>query len=286
MPIEVRNLTHIYMPGTPFETKALDDVSFTVREGDFIGLIGHTGSGKSTLIMHLNGLMRPEPGHVLVDGLDLGEKGLDLRQVRKSVCLVFQYPEYQLFEETILSDVMFGPRNQGLSEEACREQASSSLREVGLTDETLWSKSPFELSGGQKRRVAIAGVLAMRPSTLILDEPTAGLDPRGRDEIMDIMKRIHAEGTTVIMVSHSMTDVSRLCNRILVMNHARLVADAKPEEIFLYSVTVRKCGLELPPCAQLILRLKERGIDGIPATAFTRERLADALASRLRRGAK
>ncbi len=284
MPIEVKDLTHVYMPGTPFEKKALDGVSFTLENGEFVGLIGHTGSGKSTLIMHLNGLLKPTLGSVTVDGLDLSDKNVSLRDVRKRVGLVFQYPEYQLFEETVIGDVMFGPKNLGLGAEECRARAEEALAQVGLPDAALWEKSPFELSGGQKRRVAIAGVLAMKPGTLILDEPTAGLDPRGRDEIMALMRAIHAKGTTVVMVSHSMTDVSRLCGRILVMNHARLTLDGSPADVFADAARLREAGLDLPPCAALAERLRGAGFAGIPGEAFTQEALAPAILAALGRG--
>ena len=283
MPIEVSDLTHVYMPGTPFEKKALDNVSFTIGDGEFVGLIGHTGSGKSTLIMHLNGLLKPTSGAVRVDGLNLSDKGVSLREVRKRVGLVFQYPEYQLFEETVIADVMFGPKNLGLIEAECRERAGEALRQVGL-DEALWDKSPFELSGGQKRRVAIAGVLAMKPGTLILDEPTAGLDPRGRDEIMALMRGIHERGTTLIMVSHSMTDVSRLCGRILVMNRSRLMLDGTPAEVFSDAARIREAGLTLPPCAELAERLRAAGFAGIPREAYTQEALARAIRKALKGG--
>ena len=272
------------MPGTPFEKKALDDVSFTIGDSEFVGLIGHTGSGKSTLIMHLNGLLKPTSGSVIVDGLNLSDKGVSLRAVRERVGLVFQYPEYQLFEETVVADVMFGPKNLGLEATECRERAEEALRQVGLRDEALWEKSPFELSGGQKRRVAIAGVLAMKPGTLILDEPTAGLDPRGRDEIMGLMKAIHAAGTTLVMVSHSMTDVSRLCGRILVMNRARLTLDGDPAEVFADAARIREAGLTLPPCAELAERLREAGFSGLPQNAYTQETLARAILAALGRG--
>ena len=284
MPIEVRELTHVYMPGTPFEKKALDGVSFAIGSGEFVGLIGHTGSGKSTLIMHLNGLLKPTSGSVLVDGLDLADKSVSLREVRKRVGLVFQYPEYQLFEETVISDVMFGPKNLGLAEEECRDRAEQALKLVGLTDPAVWEKSPFELSGGQKRRVAIAGVLAMKPGTLILDEPTAGLDPRGRDEIMGLMKDIHAGGTTLVMVSHSMTDVSRLCSRILVMNRARLTLDGSPADVFADAQRIREAGLTLPLCAVLAERLRAAGFAGIPREAYTQETLTRAILNALGRG--
>ena len=286
MSIEIRNLTHTYMAGGPFERTAIRDVSLTIRDGEFVGLIGHTGSGKSTLIMHLNGLVKPTSGEIHVDGLNLMDKNTSLRDVRKKVGLVFQYPEYQLFEETILKDVMFGPKNLGLSEEEAEARARHALHQVGLTDEAMYEKSPFELSGGQKRRVAIAGVLAMRPTTLILDEPTAGLDPRGREEILSLIKRYHEEEkVTLIMVSHSMTDVSRLCSRILVMNHSRLVMDGTPDEVFMNGDALLEAGLAMPPCAELAERLRGAGFD-IPANAYRPEELKRAILRSLGRGGK
>ncbi len=281
MPIEISHLTHTYMPGGPFAHTALSDISLTIRDGEFVGLIGHTGSGKSTLIMHLNGLIKPTSGEIRVDGLNLSDKAVSLKEVRKKVGLVFQYPEYQLFEETILKDVMFGPKNLGLSEEEAESRAREALRQVGLADEKLYEKSPFELSGGQKRRVAIAGVLAMKPSTLILDEPTAGLDPRGREEVLSLVRDIHAAGgVTLIMVSHSMTDVSRLCSRILVMEHSRLVIDGTPDEVFLDGERLTQAGLTLPPCAVLANRLREKGFD-LPRNAYRPEVLKEAIARAL-----
>ena len=277
MSIEIRNLTHTYMAGGPFERTAIKDVSLTIRDGEFVGLIGHTGSGKSTLIMHLNGLIKPTSGEIHVDGLNLMDKNTSLRDVRKKVGLVFQYPEYQLFEETILKDVMFGPKNLGLSDEEAEARARHALRQVGMTDESMYEKSPFELSGGQKRRVAIAGVLAMKPATLILDEPAAGLDPRGREEILSLVKRYHEEEkVTLIMVSHSMTDVSRLCSRILVMNHSRLVMDGTPDEVFMNGDALLEAGLAMPPCAELAERLRGAGFD-IPADAYRPEKLKQAI---------
>ena len=218
MPIEVKKLTHVYMPGTPFEAKALNEVSLSIRDGEFVGIIGHTGSGKSTLISHLNGLERSEPGVVFVNGMDLGEKGADLIAIRRTVGLVFQYPEYQLFEETVAKDVAFGPTNLGLDAGEIGKRVELALRQVGLDPASVSEKSPFELSGGQKRRVAIAGVLAMQPAILILDEPAAGLDPTGRREMFGLIRGIHESGTTVVMVSHSMDDVGRLCDRLFVLN--------------------------------------------------------------------
>ncbi len=277
MPIEIKQLKHVYMPGSPFETAALNELSLTIHDGEFVGVIGHTGSGKSTLIMHLNGLLKPTSGTVIVDGLDLSSGKEQLREVRRRVGLVFQYPEYQLFEETVLKDVMFGPKNQGLSDEEAEKCAREALRMVGLTDEKLYSASPFELSGGQKRRAAIAGVVAMKPQTLILDEPAAGLDPRGREEILSLVRRIHENGAkTLIMVSHSMTDVSRLCSRILVLSHGSLVADGTPKEVFSDTTAIREAGLELPECARLAERLREEGFP-VPPGAFTREDVKRAI---------
>ncbi len=276
MSIEISHLTHTYMKGGPMSRTAINDVSLTIHDGEFVGLIGHTGSGKSTLIMHLNGLIKPTSGKIYVDGLDLMDKKTSLREVRKKVGLVFQYPEYQLFEETILQDVMFGPKNLGLSDQEAAERAKEALCMVGLTDESLYDKSPFELSGGQKRRVAIAGVLAMKPTTLILDEPTAGLDPRGREEILSLVKRIHDTGVTLIMVSHSMSDVARLCSRILVMDHSRLVMDGTPDEVFMNGDRLMQAGLALPPCAELAERLRGAGFD-IPADAYRPEQLKQAI---------
>lgn len=281
MPIEVKHLTHIYAPGTPFESRAVDDVSFTVNDGDFVGLIGHTGSGKSTLIQHLNALLKPAGGQVLVDGEDIHQPGRSL-SARLKVGLVFQYPEYQLFEETVRKDVGFGPRNLGLSDAEVDARVSEALRRVGLS-EGDWEKSPFELSGGQKRRAAIAGVLAMRPEFLVLDEPAAGLDPAGRSSMRALVNSLHADGTTVIMVSHSMDDVATLCNRILVMNGGRLEMDAAPADVFRQGERLRAMHLDLPGAARLRDKLNADGFD-LPADVFTVERIAEELLKRLKKG--
>ena len=281
MPIEVKHLTHIYAPGTPFESRAVDDVSFTVNDGDFVGLIGHTGSGKSTLIQHLNALLKPAGGQVLVDGEDIHQPGRSL-SARLKVGLVFQYPEYQLFEETVRKDVGFGPRNLGLSDAEVDARVSEALRRVGLS-EGDWEKSPFELSGGQKRRAAIAGVLAMRPEFLVLDEPAAGLDPAGRSSMRALVNSLHADGTTVITVSHSMDDVATLCNRILVMNGGRLEMDAAPAEVFRQGERLRAMHLDLPGAARLRDKLNADGFD-LPADVFTVERIAEELLKRLKKG--
>ena len=259
MPIEIKHLDHIYMPGSPFETKALDNVTLTIGDGEFVGLIGHTGSGKSTLVQHLNGLMKPDHGSVIVDGMDVSDKNTDLREIRRRVGLVFQYPEHQLFEETVRKDVSFGPRNLGCSEQEIEERVVKACHQVGLSDEKL-DMSPFDLSGGNKRRVAIAGVLAMRPRVLVLDEPTAGLDPRGRNELLELIRRLHdEEGNTIVMVSHSMDDISALAQRIIVMNEGRVAMDGTPREVFAHPQELVDMHLGVPAAAQLAMELRKRG---------------------------
>lgn len=258
MPIEVRNLTHVYHKGSPSEAVALKNVSFRIENGEFVGLIGPTGSGKSTLIQHLNGLLKPTSGEVLVDGEDIWGRSMSLRKLRQRVGLVFQYAEQQVFEETVRDDIAFGPRNLGLSEKEVQERVLEAAKMVGLPEELL-GRSPFELSGGQLRRVAIAGVVAMKPEVLILDEPAAGLDPRGRDAILSSVKEMHRSGMTVILVSHNMEDVARLCERILVLNKGELVADGTPREIFSRNELVRKIGLKPPDVVSLMEKLRERG---------------------------
>ncbi len=260
MPIEVRNLDHVYMAGTPFEAHALKSVSMTIRDGEFIGIIGHTGSGKSTLISHLNGLEKSPQGTVFVNGMDLGAKGADLIAVRRTVGLVFQYPEYQLFEETVAKDIAFGPRNLKLPEEEVNRRVSEAILRVGL-DPAIADKSPFEISGGQKRRVAIAGVLAMQPSILILDEPAAGLDPAGRREMLRLIKNIHESGTTIVMVSHSMDDVGRCCDRLFVLNQGEIAWSGSPGEVFVHDEALHDIGLDVPECAKLANRLRAAGFD-------------------------
>ena len=282
MPIEVKNLSHVYAQGSPFQSAAVQDVSFTLGEGELVGLIGHTGSGKSNLVQHLNGLVKPTSGTVLVDGMDLWAKGTDLRAVRKKVGLVFQYPEYQLFEETVLKDIAFGPRNLGLSEAQAQERAREAAKAVNLPEEVL-ERSPFDLSGGQKRRVAIAGVLAMHPRTLILDEPAAGLDPSGRREMLALLKALHGRGMTMVMVSHSMTDVSRLCKRVLVMNQGRLVMDGAPGEVFGRAAELKAMGLGLPRGAELALRLREAGFP-LPQGLWRMEDVEQAILAALKGG--
>ncbi|NLU09371.1 MAG: energy-coupling factor transporter ATPase [Tepidanaerobacter acetatoxydans] len=260
MSIDVKNVTHVYMPNTPFESIAIKDINWTVKDGEFWGLIGHTGSGKSTLIQHLNGLLKPTSGEILINDINIHSKGVSLKSIRQKVGLVFQYPEHQLFEETIERDVAFGPKNMGLAEEEVAKRVKEALDLVGLSYEEVKDKSPFELSGGQMRRVAIAGVLAMKPEILILDEPTAGLDPRGRDEILEeIVTLKQKQKLTVILVSHSMEDVAKLVDKLAVMYRGQIVSQGTPREIFQdYEGLVEK-GLGIPQITELMIKLKERG---------------------------
>ncbi len=262
MIIEIKNLSYVYNPGTPFEKKALDDVSLGIEEGEFIGLIGHTGSGKSTLVQHLNGLMKPTSGEIIIDGDSLSDKSTKLKNIRQKVGLVFQYPEHQLFEETIYKDIAFGPKNLGLSQEEVDERVRHAMELVGLDFEELKDRSPFELSGGQKRRVAIAGVVAMKPKVLVLDEPTAGLDPKGRDDILDEIRTLYEkENITIILVSHSMEDIARLVNRIFVMHRGRLSMDGSPREIFGRSDELEGMGLGIPQITKFMKKFKASGHD-------------------------
>lgn len=259
--LEVKNLTYIYSAGTPFEHKALDDISFSVERGEFIGIIGHTGSGKSTLMQQLNGLLKPTSGTVLLDGQDIWSDKKLTRQARFRVGLVFQYPEYQLFEETVYKDIAFGPKNMGLSPEEVDRRVREAAGFVGLTEQQL-EVSPVDLSGGQKRRVAIAGVIAMEPEVLILDEPTAGLDPVGRSEILgNIQSYRKAKNATIMMVSHSMEDVARLTDRLLVMNGSELAMDAQPAQVFTHAEELTQMGLNIPQVTQVFLELKKLGLD-------------------------
>ena len=259
--LEIRNLTHIYSAGTPFEHTALENVSFSVERGEFIGIIGHTGSGKSTLIQHLNGLLKPTSGSVLLDGKDIWSDKTYTRQARFRVGLVFQYPEYQLFEETVYRDIAFGPTNMGLDKKEIDRRVREAASFVGLTEEQL-EASPFDLSGGQKRRVAIAGVIAMEPEVLILDEPTAGLDPAGRAEILQNIENYrNAKNATVMMVSHSMNDVARLTDRLIVMNGAHLSMDGTPDEVFTHAWDLTDMGLDIPEVTRIFLQLQKLGMD-------------------------
>lgn len=260
MAIKVEDLTYIYGQGTAFEQYALKHVNFEIPDGQFVGLIGHTGSGKSTLIQHLNGLIRQTEGKIFYNGTDIYSEGYRLKDLRSKVGLVFQYPEHQLFEIDVFSDVCYGPRNQGLSQQETEEHARRALRQVGL-DEKIWSQSPFELSGGQKRRVAIAGVLAMEPEVLILDEPTAGLDPRGKDEILDQIAKLHKERKmTIILVSHSMEDIAKYADRIMVMNHGEKVYDGTPRQVFEHYKELETIGLAAPQVTYISHELKDHGV--------------------------
>lgn len=258
--LRAQGLTYVYSPGTPFEKTAVDNVNLSVNKGEFLALIGHTGSGKSTLIQHFNALLKPTRGQVFLHGRDIWESKEVTRKARFQVGLVFQYPEHQLFEVDVLTDVCFGPKNQGLSQEEAEARAREALALTGL-DESFYKQSPFELSGGQKRRVAIAGVLAMKPEVLILDEPTAGLDPKGRDDILGLVARLHAEqGMTVILVSHSMEDVARYVSRLVVMNHGEKVFDGTPREVFRHYKELEAMGLAAPQITYVVHALRERGI--------------------------
>ena len=258
--LQVQNLTHTYSSGTPFEHTALENINFSVQRGEFIGVIGHTGSGKSTLMQHLNGLLKPTGGKVILDGKDIWSDKKLTRQARFRVGLVFQYPEYQLFEETVYKDIAFGPKNMGLSKEEIDRRVRQAADFVGLTEQQL-EVSPFDLSGGQKRRVAIAGVIAMEPEVLILDEPTAGLDPVGREEIlMNIQRYREAKNATIMMVSHSMNDVARLSDRLLVLNGSHIAWDGTPDEVFCHAKELEQIGLDIPQITRLFMRLRELGL--------------------------
>ena len=266
--IRVEHLNYVYNPGMPDETTALDDVSFSVDEGDFVGIIGSTGSGKSTLISHFNGLNRPTSGRILIDGKDMWEQGADLRAFRFQVGLVMQYPEYQLFEETCAKDIAYGPRNMGLDEAEIDHRVKEAAAFVGLSD-ALLQKSPFELSGGQKRRVAIAGVMAMHPRVLVLDEPAAGLDPESRDTILSQIRDYHEKtGITVLLVSHSMEDIAKYANRVLVMSHAKLAMYDTVENVFAHAQELLELGLSVPQVTQIFLKLRQMGLD-IPTDVYT-----------------
>ena len=271
MSIKIENLTHIYMPKSPFEKKALDNVNLVIEDGEFLALIGHTGSGKSTLIQHLNGLLEPSSGRIVVDDVDITNKETKLTDIRKKIGLVFQYPEYQLFEENIEKDIAFGPTNLGLNEDEILRRVKISMEMVGLDYETYKDVSPFDLSGGQKRRVAIAGVIAMEPKVLILDEPTAGLDPKGRDDILEQIKILHEKyKMTIVLVSHSMEDVGKLAERIVVMNQGKIALLGKPEEIFKEVESLESIGLAVPQVTYLMRALREKGFD-VSEEVFTVE---------------
>ncbi len=262
MSIIVENLTYKYMPDSPFESTALHDVSFTIEDGEFVGIIGHTGSGKSTLIQHFNGLLKPTSGKIIVNGVDLSDKSVKLKKIRQEVGLVFQYPEYQLFEETIYKDIAFGPKNMGLSEETIQSLVKQSMEMVGLNYEALKDRSPFALSGGQKRRVAMAGILAMNPKILVLDEPTASLDPAGRDEILDKVIAFHKKyHMTTVIVSHDMESIARMVDKVIVMDKGTISMIGTPKEVFQKGEELKKIGLGVPQITELMQALKAAGFD-------------------------
>lgn len=282
MIIQLEDLNYVYNPNTPFEKVALDNIKLNIMKGEFIGLIGHTGSGKSTLVQHLNGLMKPTSGSIIVDGIDILSKDADLKQIRQKVGLVFQYPEHQLFEETVYKDIAFGPKNLGLDDDEIHKRVKRSMELVGLDFNTLKDRSPFDLSGGQKRRVAIAGVLAMKPEVLVLDEPTAGLDPRGRDEILGKIKTLYEEeGITIILVSHSMEEIARLVNKIVVMDKGKIAMEGSTREIFQRVEELEKLNLGIPQITSFMRKYKSMGND-IRDDILTVEEAKDELLSYLR----
>lgn len=282
MSIEVKNLTHIYSAGLPHESVAVDDVSFTIDDGEFVGIIGHTGSGKSTLLQHLNGLLKPTKGRIIIDGVDITDPKTKMIEIRKKVGLVFQYPEYQLFEETVAKDVAFGPGNLGFDAEKIDQVVRKSIELVGLNYDEIKNLSPFDLSGGQKRRVAMAGVLAMSPEVLILDEPTAGLNPKAHADILNMVDGIHkSENNIIVFVSHNMNDIARMCDRVLVMNEGRLAMNGTPAEVFSREKELKEMGLALPDALDITLRLREAGMD-IRRDCLTITEAADAIAEILK----
>lgn len=282
MSIQVRNIKHIYEKGMPTESVALDDISFDVDDGEFLGIIGHTGSGKSTLLQHLNGLLKPDEGTIVIGGVDITAEGISMVEIRKRIGLVFQYPEYQLFEETVAKDVAFGPRNLGLSDEEIEERVKEAIELVGLDYDEIKDRSPFELSGGQKRRVAVAGVIAMRPEVLILDEPTAGLDPKAHRDMLAMIEEVHRRtGNITILVSHNMADIARLSDQILVIDSGHLVVSGTPKEVFSRTEELERVGLDLPPITILTENLRKRGMD-IEKTILSVDEAAEQIASYLK----
>lgn len=283
--LELKNICYTYGVGTPFEKKAVNDVSFSVNKGELIGIIGHTGSGKSTLVQMLNGLMKPTSGQVLLDGVDIWDKPKEIRKIRFKVGMVFQYPEYQLFEETVYKDIAFGPTNKGLSAEEIDKEVRRAARFTGLKDELL-DKSPFDLSGGEKRRAAIAGVIAMDPDVLVLDEPTAGLDPMGRDVLLSQIVRYHKERqNTVLLVSHSMEDIARVADRIEVMNKSKLVMFDETQKVFARGDELEKIGLRIPQITKIMSQLRKRGVD-VPEGILTVDSAVDYLLPLIKKEAR
>ena len=283
MSITVKNLTHICAEGLPDESIALEDISFEINDNQFVGIIGHTGSGKSTLVQHLNGLLKPNSGQIVVDGVELTAPGMSMLEIRKRVGLVFQYPEYQLFEETVAKDVAFGPQNLGLSEEEVDKRVREALELVHLDYDKFSDKSPFDLSGGQKRRVASAGVLAMKPKILILDEPTAGLDPKAHQEVLQMIHDIHVkEKNITIFVSHNMNDVARLSDKVLVMDSGKCVMQGTPKEIFAQAERLTEIGLGLPDVTQLFYMLRQKGLD-LPSDILDKDQAEEILVDYINR---
>ena len=274
MPIQVTNLTHTYSAGSALQSTAIRDVNLTIEDGEFVCIVGHTGSGKSTLVQHLNGLLKPTSGLILVDGEDMNGEKVDKKRIRQNVGLVFQYPEYQLFEETVAKDIAFGPKNQGLNAEEIDRRVRKAMARVQLDYGKYAERSPFELSGGQMRRVAIAGVLAMEPRYLILDEPAAGLDPKGRDRILGMVKDLHEAGVAVVMVSHSMDDCARLASRMIVMSKGTVVASDTPRNLFAQPEMMASVGLGVPEAAKLCAMLREKGLN-LPNDLYTQEELQE-----------
>ena len=285
MEITLEHVSHTYQPGSPFQAAALCDVSLTVRREDFLALIGHTGSGKATLAQHINGLLRPTAGRVLLDGQDIEEKGFSKKQLRQRVGLVFQYPEHQLFEETVAKDVAFGPRNLGLSAQETADRVREALERVGLPYDEIAEKSPFELSGGQMRRAAMAGVLAMRPEMLVLDEPAAGLDPQSREEMLQMIARLHAQGDGIVMISHSMDDVARYATRAVVMEKGRAVMEGTPAQVFRQAERLEEMGLEVPAVCRMGRALRAAGVP-FPEDIFREDDAFSALLALWKDGKK
>lgn len=283
MSIEVKNLTHIYSEGLPHESIALEDVSFEAEDGQLVGIIGHTGSGKSTLVQHLNGLLKPKSGQIIVSGQDITADGVAMRDIRRKIGLVFQYPEYQLFEETVAKDVAFGPANLGLSELEIEYRVKEAIEMVGLDYQTVKNLSPFDLSGGQKRRVAIAGVIAMKPEVLILDEPTAGLNPKAHADILEMVETIHQrENNITFLVSHNMNDIARMSDKVLVMDHGRLAMAGTPQEVFSREEELKSMGLALPDSMEIVSALRKSGMD-IDTNCLTIDEAADQIAKVLKK---
>ncbi len=283
MSIKVEHLTHIYDKGMPTESIALEDISFEASDGEFVGIIGHTGSGKSTLLQHLNGLLKPDSGKIIVDDVDITQPGVSMVEIRRRIGLVFQYPEYQLFEETVAKDVAFGPKNLGLGEEEIADRVKEAIELVGLDYEAVKDRSPFELSGGQKRRVAIAGVVAMHPAVLILDEPTAGLDPKAHQDVLAMVKEVHRRtGNITIFVSHNMADIAKLSDKIVVIDSGKLVTIGTPKEVFSKKEELWSVGLDLPPVTEFTENLREKGFD-ISQTILDIDQAADEIAAHLKK---